>query len=70
MCHKWQFRMTRAAIACFESGNYTQIRNALIVLTKVCAGLEKICFRYNETKIYTFMLYIKIYIFISYFDEL
>ncbi|XP_067949225.1 THO complex subunit 2-like isoform X2 [Watersipora subatra] len=35
VCHKWQFRMTRAAIACFESGNYTQIRNALIVLTKV-----------------------------------
>ena len=35
VCHKWQFRMTKAVIACFESTNYTQIRNALIVLTKV-----------------------------------
>ncbi|KAF6022557.1 THOC2 [Bugula neritina] len=35
VCHKWQFRMTKASIACFESGNYTQIRNTLIVLTKV-----------------------------------
>jgi len=33
--HKWHFRITKAMVACIESGNYIQIRNALIVLTKV-----------------------------------
>lgn len=35
VCHKWHFRITKAMVACIESGNYIQIRNALIVLTKV-----------------------------------
>jgi len=35
VCHKWHFRITKAMVACIESGNYIQIRNALIILTKV-----------------------------------
>ena len=35
VCHKWHFRITKAMVTCIESGNYIQIRNALIVLTKV-----------------------------------
>ena len=34
--HKWHFRMTKSMVVCIESGKYIQIRNALIVLTKVC----------------------------------
>ncbi|KAJ8298480.1 hypothetical protein KUTeg_025011 [Tegillarca granosa] len=35
VCHKWHFRITKAMVACLESGNYIQIRNALIILTKI-----------------------------------
>ncbi|VEL34776.1 unnamed protein product [Protopolystoma xenopodis] len=33
--HKWNTRIARAAVSCLESGSYTQIRNALIVLTRI-----------------------------------
>lgn len=35
VCHKWHFRITKAMVACLESGNYIQIRNSLIILTKI-----------------------------------
>jgi THO complex subunit 2 len=40
--HKWHFRITKAIIACLESGNFIQIRNALIILTKVLAHFPRI----------------------------
>ncbi|VDM18706.1 unnamed protein product [Hydatigera taeniaeformis] len=40
--HKWHYRVTKAAVACLESGNYAQIRNALIVLTRILPHYPKI----------------------------
>ncbi|KAL4230734.1 THO complex subunit 2 [Mactra antiquata] len=42
VCHKWHFRITKAMVACVESGNYIQIRNALIVLTKILPHYPRI----------------------------
>ncbi|XP_041357183.1 THO complex subunit 2-like isoform X2 [Gigantopelta aegis] len=42
VCHKWHFRITKAMVACLESGNYIQIRNALIVLTKILPHYPRI----------------------------
>ncbi|RWS26655.1 THO complex subunit 2-like isoform X1 [Leptotrombidium deliense] len=35
VCHKWHYRLTKAFIVCLDSNDYVQIRNSLIVLTKV-----------------------------------
>lgn len=35
VCHKWHYRLTKAFIVCLDSGDYIQIRNSLIVLTKL-----------------------------------
>nr|XP_002128581.1 THO complex subunit 2-like [Ciona intestinalis] len=35
VCHKWQYKLTKALVVCLESKEYTQIRNALIILTKI-----------------------------------
>ncbi|XP_030836802.1 THO complex subunit 2 isoform X1 [Strongylocentrotus purpuratus] len=35
VCHKWQYKLTKAVVACLESKEYTQIRNTLILLTKI-----------------------------------
>ncbi|XP_064481885.1 THO complex subunit 2-like isoform X2 [Ornithodoros turicata] len=35
VCHKWHFKITKALVICLESGDYVQIRNSLIILTKV-----------------------------------
>nr|CDS33837.1 tho complex subunit 2 [Hymenolepis microstoma] len=40
--HKWHYRMTKAAVACLESGNYAQIRNALIVLIRILPYYPKV----------------------------
>ena len=32
---KWHFKMTKSLVVCLESQDYVQIRNGLIVLTKV-----------------------------------
>ncbi|KAH3839564.1 hypothetical protein DPMN_112996, partial [Dreissena polymorpha] len=42
VCHKWHFRITKAMVACIESGNYIQIRNALIILTKILPHYPRI----------------------------
>ncbi|XP_077984941.1 THO complex subunit 2-like isoform X2 [Glandiceps talaboti] len=35
VCHKWQYKITKAVVICLESQEYVQIRNTLIVLTKI-----------------------------------
>ncbi|XP_071489382.1 THO complex subunit 2-like [Diadema antillarum] len=35
VCHKWQYKLTKAVVCCLESKEYTQIRNTLILLTKI-----------------------------------
>lgn len=35
VCHKWHYRLTKAFILCLDSSDYIQIRNSLIVLTKL-----------------------------------
>ncbi|KAL8617110.1 hypothetical protein ACOMHN_014280 [Nucella lapillus] len=42
VCHKWHFRITKAIISCLESGNFIQIRNALIILTKILPHFPRI----------------------------
>ncbi|OWF53939.1 THO complex subunit 2-like isoform X2 [Mizuhopecten yessoensis] len=42
VCHKWQFRITKAMVSCLESGKFIQIRNALIVLTKILQHYPRI----------------------------
>merc|ERR1712045_113059 len=33
--HKWHFKIAKALVVCLESKDYVQIRNALIILTKI-----------------------------------
>lgn len=35
VCHKWHYRLTKALILCLNSEDYIQIRNSLVVLTKI-----------------------------------
>jgi THO complex subunit 2 len=35
VCHKWQYKITKAAVVCLESTDFTQIRNTIIVLIKI-----------------------------------
>ncbi|XP_052738245.1 THO complex subunit 2 isoform X1 [Bicyclus anynana] len=35
VCHKWHYKITKAMVVCLDSGDYVQIRNALIVLNRV-----------------------------------
>ena len=35
VCHKWHYRLTKALILCLDSEDYMQIRNSLVVLTKI-----------------------------------
>ncbi|XP_049865529.1 THO complex subunit 2 isoform X2 [Pectinophora gossypiella] len=35
LCHKWHYKITKAMVVCLDSGDYVQIRNALIVLIRV-----------------------------------
>ncbi|XP_041973437.1 THO complex subunit 2 isoform X2 [Aricia agestis] len=35
VCHKWHYKITKAMVVCLDSGEYVQIRNALIVLIRV-----------------------------------
>ncbi len=51
VCHKWHYKLTKSFIVCLESKEYLQMRNALIILTKIsshypkltsfCSALEK-----------------------------
>jgi len=35
VCHKWQYKLTKAVVVCLESKDYMQIRNTITVLTKI-----------------------------------
>lgn len=35
VCHKWHFKITRSIVTCLGSKDYTQIRNAFIILMHI-----------------------------------
>jgi THO complex subunit 2 len=35
VCRKWHFKIAKALVVCLESKDFVQIRNSLIVLTKI-----------------------------------
>ncbi|XP_041075794.1 THO complex subunit 2-like [Polyodon spathula] len=40
--HKWHYKLTKASVHCLETGEYTHIRNILIVLTKILLCYPKV----------------------------
>jgi THO complex subunit 2 len=42
VCHKWHYKLTKSFIVCLESGEYLQMRNALIILTKILPHYPKL----------------------------
>ncbi|KAJ3588966.1 hypothetical protein NHX12_009818 [Muraenolepis orangiensis] len=40
--HKWHYMLTKASVHCLETGEYTHIRNVLIVLTKILPCYPKV----------------------------
>ncbi|KAF4085540.1 hypothetical protein AMELA_G00096270, partial [Ameiurus melas] len=40
--HKWHYKLTKASVHCLETGEYTHIRNILIVLTKILPFYPKV----------------------------
>uniref|UniRef100_A0A674MPM8 THO complex subunit 2 n=1 Tax=Takifugu rubripes TaxID=31033 RepID=A0A674MPM8_TAKRU len=40
--HKWHYMLTKASVHCLETGDYTHIRNILIVLTKILPFYPKV----------------------------
>jgi hypothetical protein len=42
VCHKWHYKLTKSFTVCLESEDYIQMRNALIVLTKIAPQFPKI----------------------------
>ncbi|XP_075429525.1 THO complex subunit 2 isoform X1 [Ascaphus truei] len=40
--HKWHYKLTKASVYCLETGEYTHIRNILIVLTKILPWYPKV----------------------------
>lgn len=42
VCHKWHYKLTKALVICLESDNDVQLKNGLIVLTKLIPHFPKI----------------------------
>ncbi|KAK3752595.1 hypothetical protein QZH41_018789 [Actinostola sp. cb2023] len=42
VCHKWQYKLTKALVVCLESKDYTQIRNTIMVLSKILPYYPKV----------------------------
>ncbi|CAB4019215.1 Hypothetical predicted protein [Paramuricea clavata] len=42
VCHKWQYKLTKALVVCLESKDYTQIRNTIMVLIKILPHYPKV----------------------------
>lgn len=42
VCHKWHYKLTKSFIVCLESEEYIQMRNSLIILTKILPHYPKI----------------------------
>ncbi|XP_063793311.1 THO complex subunit 2 isoform X1 [Pseudophryne corroboree] len=40
--HKWHYKLTKASVHCLETGEFTHIRNVLIVLTKILPWYPKV----------------------------
>ncbi|XP_030637187.1 THO complex subunit 2 [Chanos chanos] len=40
--HKWHYKLTKASVHCLETGEYTHIRNILMVLTKILPFYPKV----------------------------
>ncbi|KAM9326092.1 THO complex subunit 2 [Gastrophryne carolinensis] len=40
--HKWHYKLTKASVHCLETGEFTHIRNILIVLTKILPWYPKV----------------------------
>ncbi|ESO04771.1 hypothetical protein HELRODRAFT_191720 [Helobdella robusta] len=40
--HKWHYSITRVAVNCLESSDYIQIRNMIIVLTKILSNYPRV----------------------------
>ncbi|XP_053229209.1 THO complex subunit 2 [Podarcis raffonei] len=40
--HKWHYKLTKASVHCLETGEYTHIRNILIVLIKILPWYPKV----------------------------
>ncbi|XP_051824481.1 THO complex subunit 2-like [Antechinus flavipes] len=40
--HKWHYKLTKASVHCLETGEYTHIRNILVVLTKILPWYPKV----------------------------
>ncbi|CAF0721331.1 unnamed protein product [Brachionus calyciflorus] len=60
VCHKWHYKLTKSFIVCLESEEYLQMRNSLIILTKIlpfypklsnfCSALEKRVEKIKQTE--------------------
>lgn len=42
VCHKWHYKLTKSFIVCLESEEYLQMRNSLIILTKILPQFPKL----------------------------
>jgi THO complex subunit 2 len=42
VCHKWHYKLTKSFIVCLESKEYLQMRNSLIILTKISPHYPKL----------------------------
>jgi THO complex subunit 2 len=42
VCHKWHYKLTKSFIVCLESKEYLQMRNSLIILTKIAPHYPKL----------------------------
>jgi THO complex subunit 2 len=42
VCHKWHYKLTKSFIVCLESEEYVQMRNSLIILTKILPYYPKL----------------------------
>lgn len=60
VCYKWHYTLTKSFIVCLESEEYLQMRNSLIILTKIlpyypklaglCSALEKRVEKLKQTE--------------------
>lgn len=42
VCHKWHYKLTKCFIVCLQSEEYIQMRNSLIILTKIASHYPKL----------------------------
>jgi THO complex subunit 2 len=42
VCHKWHYKLTKSFVMCLKSEEYLQMRNSLIILTKIASHYPKL----------------------------